>query len=235
MEVPVNTLGKIHDKRRPLRMMLRLSVVVLSIVLLYSISYDILHSVSFIADERYLGLQFWICVFFIFEAVLEWAISPDRKRALLPMIALVIVCVPYTSIIHHFQWHVSPVIYYILRVLPIVRLAAVFAVLWGVMEKNWVTGMFVTYIVILVILLYVLSLMFYVEEHSVNKMVYDYWQSLWYSVMQMNTCGSNISPVTSTGKVIGIVLSVAGLIMFPVFTVFFTRAFEKTRASSRPD
>lgn len=95
--------------------------------------------------------------------------------------------------------------------------------------------MFVTYIVILVILLYVLSLMFYVEEHSVNKMVYDYWQSLWYSVMQMNTCGSNISPVTSTGKVIGIVLSVAGLIMFPVFTVFFTRAFEKTRASSRPD
>ena len=64
MEVPVNTQGKIHDKRRPLRMMLRLSVVVLSVVLLYSISYDILHSVSFIADERYLGLQFWICVFF---------------------------------------------------------------------------------------------------------------------------------------------------------------------------
>ena len=71
MGATINTQGKIHDKRRPLRMMLRLSVVVLSVVLLYSISYDILHSVSFIADARYLGLQFWICVFFIFEAVLD--------------------------------------------------------------------------------------------------------------------------------------------------------------------
>lgn len=212
--------------------MLRWLVVAFSGVLLYSITYDILHSISFIEDMRYMGLQFWICIFFIVEAVVEWAISPNRGKSALLMLALVAVCIPYTSMIHHFHWEVSGEVYYLLRLIPIIRIAAVLVVMWGLMEKNWVTGMFGSYLIILVITLYVLSLMFYVEEHPVNKMVYDYWQSLWYSIMQMNTCGSDINPITPAGKIIGVILSVEGLIVFPVFTVFFTRAFGKTRAST---
>lgn len=74
--------------------------------------------------------------------------------------------------------------------------------------------------------------MFYVEESPVNSGVYNYWQSLWYSVMQMTTCGSNVNPVTATGKAIGVVLSAEGLILFPVFTVYFTHAFARQRGDS---
>ena len=139
---------------------------------------------------------------------------------------------PYINIVNYMEWHVSLEVYYILRVIPIVRAAVVLVVMWGIMEKNWVTGMFGSYLIILTITLYVLSLLFYVEEHAVNAQVYNYWQSLWYSFMQMNTCGSNISPVTPAGKIIGVVLSVEGLILFPVFTVFFTQAFGVTRQDS---
>lgn len=206
-------------------------VVAFSGVLLYTITYDIIHSISFIADGHYMRIQFWICMFFIAETIVEWLLSPNRLKRLPISVLLVIVCIPYISLIHHYGWHVPADLYYFLRVVPIVRVAAVLIVMWGLMEKNWVTGMFGSYIIILVITLYLLSMMFYVEEHAVNAMVYDYWQSLWYSVMQMNTCGSNISPVTPAGKVIGIVLSVEGLIVFPVFTVFFTRAFARTRVA----
>ncbi len=93
--------------------------------------------------------------------------------------------------------------------------------------------MFGAYIIMLVATLYFLSLMFYVEEHTVNPGVTDYWEALWYSVMQMTTCGSSINPVTPTGKVLGVVLSAEGLILFPVFTVYFTHAFGRTRPDGK--
>ncbi len=223
--------GVVSVGRRRFIGLLHWLVVFFSGVLLYTITYDILNSISFIADEHYMRIQFWICIFFIAETVLEWLLASDRRKRLPISVLLVIVCIPYISLIHHYGWHVPSDVYYFLRVVPIVRVAAVLIVMWGLMEKNWVTGMFGSYIIILVITLYLLSMMFYVEEHAVNSLVYDYWQSLWYSIMQMNTCGSNISPVTPAGKVIGVVLSVEGLIVFPVFTVFFTRAFGRTRVA----
>lgn len=217
--------------RRRLVSFLHFIVIVLSVILLYAITYDTLNSISLLTDRRYLSLQFWICLFFIFETVVEWACTSGRRRHFARMIVLVMLCVPYITLIHHYDLRVSLEVYYLLRVMPLVRAATVLVVMWGIMEKNWVTGMFGSYIIILLITLYVLSLMFFVEEHRLNPMVYNYWQALWYSFMQMNTCGSNISPVTVAGKVIGIVLSVEGLILFPVFTVFFTHAFGRTRVS----
>lgn len=208
---------------------LHVLVIILSVVLLYAITYDTLHYISLLTDPKYLELQFGICIFFIVETVAEWALMPERTRKVPRMLILVALCVPYISLVHHFHWHVNVEVYYILRVMPLVRAATVLVVMWGFMEKNRITGLFGSYMIILVITLYVLSLMFYVEEHPVNHQVYSYWQSLWYSFMQMNTCGSNISPVTSAGKVIGIILSIEGLILFPVFTVYFTHAFGKTR------
>ncbi len=218
-------------RHRVLRL-LHILVVLASVVLLYGVTYDTLHTESFAVHERYLRMQFWICVFFILETVVEWLLRPNRVRHFFTMLALVAVCVPYINIVNYMEWHVSLEVYYILRVIPIVRAAVVLVVMWGIMEKNWVTGMFGSYLIILTITLYVLSLLFYVEEHAVNAQVYNYWQSLWYSFMQMNTCGSNISPVTPAGKIIGVVLSVEGLILFPVFTVFFTQAFGVTRQDS---
>lgn len=214
---------------------LHILVIVLAGVLIYGVTSDTLRNVSLLTDHRYLQLQFWVCMFFIFELFMEWLLFPHKLRRLPGIIALMLVCVPYISIIHHLGWHVPLQVYYLLRVMPVVRAAVVLVVMWGLMEKDWVTGVFGIYIIMLVISVYVLSLLFYVEEHAVNTLVDNYWKSLWYSVMQMNTCGSNISPVTPMGKVIGIVLSLEGLILFPVFTVFFTKAFSHKDASPETD
>ncbi|MCM1348631.1 MAG: ion channel [Firmicutes bacterium] len=226
------SIRPVSPARRRLLNLLHVMVIALSVVLIYAVTYDTLNSISLITDKRYLKLQFWICIIFFAETLIEWAITPGHLRNLPKTVLLLLLCVPYISIVHHFHWPVSLELYYILRVMPLVRAATVLVVMWGIMEKNRVTGLFGSYMIILLITLYVLSLMFYVEEHPVNSGVYNYWQSLWYSFMQMNTCGSNISPVTTAGKVIGVILSVEGLILFPVFTVYFTHAFGHTRATS---
>lgn len=222
------------NTRRVVIRLLHFAVIALSCLLLYAITYDTLSSISFMENARYLRLQYWICIFFIFEVVVEWALMPDRLRRLPQTIILIIICIPYATIITHYHWHVSLEVYYLLRVLPLVRATTVLTVMWGIMQKNWVTTMFGTYAIILAFSLYVLSLLFYLEEHAVNSLVYNYWQSLWFSVMQMNTCGSNISPMTAAGKIIGLILSFEGLVMFPVFTVYCTQAFKSLGQQSPP-
>ena len=229
--MPVSS-QKLSSFRKHLLYVMHLMIIALSVILLYAITYDTLSKVSFLTDRRYLNLQFWICMFFLVETVVEWIISPDKLRRLPSALFLVIVCVPYVSLIHEFHWHVSLEIYYILRLMPLVRAVAVLMLMFGLIERNWITGMFSSYLIILAMTLYVLSLMFYVEAHPVNAQVYDYWQSLWYALMQMNTCGSNISPLTPAGKIIGVILSIEGLIVFPVFTVFFTHAFGRIRQTA---
>ena len=40
--------------------------------------------------------------------------------------------------------------------------------------------------------------------------------------MNLVTVGSNITPVTVSGKVIGVILPITGMIIFPLFTVYLT-------------
>lgn len=231
MVTPVSTDRPVDKLRRYLLPVLHIAVLALSVLLIAYITYDTLLNISFVTNPRYLRVQLWICVFFLAEILFEWILSPHKLRFLGKNILFIIVCVPYISLIHHMGWHVSDEAYYLLRFIPMIRAAYVLAMMWGIMSKNWISSMFGAYIIMLVTTLYFLSLMFFVEEHYVNPGVTDYWQSLWYSVMQMTTCGSSINPVTPTGKVIGVILSAEGLILFPVFTVYFTHAF----ARNRPD
>ena len=68
--------------------------------------------------------------------------------------------------------------------------------------------------------------MFYVQEHFVNPDVSSYWMSLWWTVMNITTVGCYIEPITPTGKVLSVILSGGGLILFPVFTVYIADALK---------
>lgn len=223
------------NRRSRLLTVLHLMVLGAAVALVAYITYDTMINVSFVTNPRYLKVQFWICMFFLLEILLEGILATDKWRFLRHNFMFILVCVPYISIIRHFDIPISGEAAYLLRFVPMIRAAFVMAMMWGIMQKNWITSMFGGYIIMLVATLYFLSLMFYVEETPVNPGVYSYWQSLWYSIMQMTTCGSSVSPVTSTGKVIGVVLSAEGLILFPVFTVYLTKAFAKINAAPAAD
>lgn len=78
-----------------------------------------------------------------------------------------------------------------------------------------------------VAVIYFSSLMFFVEEHPVNSEVDTYWSALWWTVMTLSTAGCYITEVTTVGKILSVVLSAGGLIMFPVFTVYIADAVSR--------
>ncbi len=222
-----------HKVRNRIMTPVHLVVILLSILLITLITLDTLRDISFLANETYLKVQFWCCVVFEIDILLEMIFSQDRWRYLRTHVLFILISIPYLNIIHYLNWYVAPEWQYLLRFVPMIRAAYVFAIVTGATTSSrFVNTMLSTYMMVLVMIVYFCSLTFFVSEHYVNPMVTDYWSSLWWSIMSLTTAGSSIHAVTPTGHVLGVVLSAAGLILFPVFTVFLTNKFSDEKPSS---
>ncbi len=91
-------------------------------------------------------------------------------------------------------------------------------------KANIFVNSFRVYIALLFAVVYFSSLIFYAEERTVNPDVHTYADAIWWAGMCMTTAGSYIGEYTLSGKVMAVILSGGGLILFPVFTVYITRA-----------
>lgn len=77
------------------------------------------------------------------------------------------------------------------------------AIVVGWLTYNKASGLFVSYLTMLLATVYFSSLAFFVLEHKVNPLVTGYGDALWWAFMDVTTVGSNIIAVTVTGRVLG--------------------------------
>lgn len=204
---------------------IHLFVIVLAALLIGYITYDALNNISFISSQGYLKAQFWICILFILSIVAEMVIKRHFTTwEWISHFLFLIICVPYLSIIVHYDIEISPRVHYFLRFVPIIRAVYALSIVTGAMSKSWIKGLFFSYLMILVASIYFGSMMFYLEEHYVNAAVTDYWTALYWACMDLTTCGSAINAITPIGKILAVVLAAEGLMLFPVFCVYVTDA-----------
>lgn len=188
------------------------------------ISADTFRNVSFLGDPRYIRWQFWICLLFQLDIIVGLCVARNKWRYLIDNLFFVLICIPYVNLLHWFGVHVPGELTFMLRVIPMVRAAYVLAVVTGTFGHDRIRNMFNCYIMLLAGIVYFSSLMFYVEEHAVNPDIHSYLSSLWWSLMTMTTAGCYINEYTTVGRVLSVVLSGGGLILFPVFTVYIAHA-----------
>ena len=162
--------------RRGIYGILHILILLMSLFLVISISIDTFHNIPFLNQGSYLKIQFWICMFFLFDFLLEF----------------------------------------------LLRGGYALAIVVGWLSGSKASGLFTSYITMLMATVYFASLIFFVLEHKVNPMVTDYWSALWWAFMDVTTVGSNIYAVTPTGKILSVVLAALGMMMFPIFTVYVT-------------
>ncbi len=147
----------------------------------------------------------------------------ERKRKILHQpFYFLLVSIPYLNIIDFYHITFSPEISYFLRFIPLLRGGYALAIVVGWLSGSKASGLFTSYITMLMATVYFASLIFFVLEHKVNPMVTDYWSALWWAFMDVTTVGSNIYAVTPTGKILSVVLAALGMMMFPIFTVYVT-------------
>ena len=174
---------------------LHLSAFMLSLLLVISISIDTFKGIPFYDDTSYLDLQFWICMLLI---------------------------IPYLTIFNWCGVVLSSEMEFLFRFIPLIRGYISFTVIAYALMRDLTAGLLITYIVVLFSFIYYCSLIFYVLEVDTNPMVHNFWDSLWYSCMTATTAGCSIQAITPVGKVISVLLALAGMMLLPVFTVYLT-------------
>ncbi len=202
---------------------MHLTVLVLSVALIVYISIDTFNDVQFLENKSYMTFQLWVCIIFIIDFFVEMIYAPDKWRYFRNRLAFLILSIPYLNLLPVMtMFHITPDILFFLRFIPLCRGALALSIVMGYVSSNAVSSLFASYIVIMLMVTYFGSLIFYQREHGVNPQVTTYWTALWWAFMNMNTAGCYINPVTVAGKIVAVCLPIMGMIIFPLFTVYLT-------------
>ena len=164
---------------------------------------------------------------------MEFFLSKDKLRYLRTHFIFLLVAIPYQNIIEYYHIITSPELSYFLRFVPLVRGGYALAIVVGWLSYNKASGLFVSYLTMLLATVYFSSLIFFVLEHKVNPLVANYGDALWWAFMDVTTVGSNISAITVTGRVLSVVLAALGMMMFPIFTVYVTSLVQKSNEEKK--
>lgn len=208
------------------RVLFRLSrvfVLVLSLALICFITLATFRGENFINEPHYMQFQFWICLAFMADFFFElWLVGRRRWRYFFRHLWFFAICIPYLNIIQTLDLHVSAQVMEYLRYVPLIRGAYVMVIIINYISTSRIMSIFMSYLSIIVLMLYFSSIIFYVREHPVNPQISGYFTSLWWCALEFTTIGAPINPVTPTGKVLAAILSAMGVIMFPLFTVYLS-------------
>jgi len=202
--------------------MLYVAVLLLSLGLIVYISIDTFTGVDFLKNESYMHFQLWVCAVFMADFFIELFMAPDKWRYIRQRWFFFMVSIPYLNIFN--LWHIdfSHEVLYFLRFVPLARGAFALSIVIGYMTSNRLSSLLFSYLAIMLSVIYFASLIFLEKEQPVNNMVPDYGASLWWACMNATTIGCDIYPMTVVGKILAVILSGMGIMMFPLFTVYIT-------------
>lgn len=220
--------------KKKIKTALYILVLALSLGLIVYISIDTFTGVNFLDDRHYMVYQFWVCVLFMIDFVVELFLADDKVNYFKHRWFFLLLSIPYLNIIN--LWHIdfAPETLYFIRFIPLARGALALAIVIGYLTDNRLSSLFLSYVTITLSVIYFGSLIFYQLESPVNNMVPNYGASLWWAFMDATTIGSDIYPMTVVGKILGVVLAALGMMMFPLFTVYITNWVQRYYKRTSP-
>lgn len=207
---------------------MHLLVLVLSVGLIVYISIDTFNDVQFLENKSYMTFQLWVCIVFILDFFIEMIFAPDKWRYIRHRLAFLILSIPYLNLLPVMtMFHITPDVLFFLRFIPLCRGALALSIVMGYVSSNAVSSLFASYMVIMLMVTYFGSLIFFQREHGINPQVDTYWTALWWAFMNMATVGCDVNPMTVAGKIVAVILPIAGMIIFPLFTVYLTNYVQR--------
>lgn len=208
---------------------LHIIILMLSLCLIAIISLDTFKGVAFYEQSSYMKVQLWICVWFLCDFVVEFFMAKDKLHYFGTHFIFLLVAIPYQNIIAFYGWHLPAEITYLVRFLPLIRGGYALALIVGWFTSNKASSLLVSYLTMLLAMVYFSSLVFFALEHNINSPVKVYGDALWWAFMNVTTVGSNIIAITTTGRVMSVFLAALGMMMFPIFTVYVTNLVTRNK------
>lgn len=213
--------------------LLNVCAVIATLVLIVSISIEAFTGQVFTDDSIFTRIQLWVCVYFLADFFLQTVFGPRQQRVSWRRLALVLLSIPYLSLVDHFNLQLSAETLYLIKFLPILRGGVALIVLVKMLVSNPITGLFIAYLISFFSLIYFQTLIFFIFESAVNPQVSDYPDALWWAAMTVTTVGSTIEPVTALGKFCTTLVAMVGMTTFPIFTVYISSLIQNLNKTRR--
>lgn len=207
----------------------RVLVVLASALLVAAISVDAFSSGGDLLLRGFYGsVQVPVCLVFLIGFFTGMYASPHRLRYFFGHLPVLLFSIPYTAIIAAAGIHLDATAATVLHYVPTVRAVMALVILVEFISRNRMVGLFLSYVLILSLMVYFSSLIFFLYEGGgANPDVVSYWTALWWCILQATTLGASFYACTTVGKAVAMALSATGVMMFPVFTVYFTGVVRK--------
>lgn len=199
-----------------------------SMLLLLSLSLDIVHRKSYTLSPMVEELQLVVCMIFIIDYIVQTMMSRNPKRYFWRNIVLLLVSLPYLNLMEWGGADLSKGVYIFLKCLPMVRGAVGIYMLIKYITPSRVSAIMWSYIVLIVLVTYISSLVFYAYEEVVNHAVEGFGTALWWAGLNVTTVGAPLFAVTPIGKILTVLLPGLGMVLFPLLTVYVTHLVQRS-------
>lgn len=177
----------------------------------------------------YNRLQLPVCILYLLYFFVSMAASGQAGAYIRTRFPMLLISIPYVWLLGLFDIHTQGAVAYVLHFMPSFRAVLALTLVTRFISMSRLTGLFVSYAIILTLAIYFSSIIFYLHEgNGVNPAVTDYPTALWWCLMQATTLGASFYAVTVQGKAVAMVVSVMGMVMLPLFTVLLTQAIRRT-------
>ncbi|MBQ5930752.1 MAG: two pore domain potassium channel family protein [Tidjanibacter sp.] len=216
-------------KKQPLTTLARVLdwvAIAAAVVILLSLSLDIVHRHTYLLSEAMVHLQFVVCLVFVLDYLMRSLAAPNPRRYFWRNIVVLLVSIPWLNFMHWGGVELGKGMYIFLKALPLVRGMLGIYTLIRLASPSRVSAIMWSYIAIIVLLTYLAALVFYSYEQGLNPHVTGFGEALWWSGLNVTTVGANIFAVTPMGKVLTVILPGLGMVLFPLLTVYVTHIVE---------
>ena len=200
------------------------------VALVVTLTGDVLTGDTGVWNRSYMAVQLLTCVVLGVDLFARLYYATDRRQYMKRNWPILLLAVPYLNILHWIGLHPGMDWYFVLKCVPLIR---IFWMIWIVMlwlgRGRRAVSLLWSYILSVVAISYVSALIFYAYESGPNPSVDSLGNSVWWAWMSLSTAGSSVVPVTTIGKVLAVFLPCVGMMLFPVFTVYYTSVISSNR------
>ena len=196
--------------------------VVAGIVLLVSLSWEMLTGDHRHFSSTYLWIQFGVCLVFLADFFLRWSRAEPRGRFFWRHLPYLLLAIPWLNLLDWCGVGLTHDWGLLVGLMPVLRafLAMYLLVAWVVRRRNCLRRLFWAYILTVVLFTYLSALLFYDSETGLNTQLAGFGDALWWAWMNVTTVGSKLFAVTCVGKVVTVLLPLLGMLFFPIFTAY---------------
>lgn len=218
------------DTRNHLLSTMHLLRVVAGLVLLAAFSWELFHGYERHFTQGYLVIQLVVCCLFLIDFAVSCCLAERRGRYLLHNLVVLLLSIPWLNIVVWSHLSLSHGWAIVVGLLPILRvvLATWFLVEW--IDGGRIHRIFYTYLCGVLLFTYLSALVFYDYEALANPQLHGFGNALWWAGLNLSTAGAPIVPVTAVGKLLSVLLPVAGMLFLPIFTTYILQSYDRRHA-----